>query len=549
MTRSRHASPARLSTTLRRAFATTLATLALTSLTACAGGRGGAQVAQPGEPYDLLILDGRVLDGSGNPWIRADIGIRDERIAAIGRLTGATAARTIDAADRYVAPGFIDAHSHAASGLARPELSQGQPLLAQGVTTIVANPDGGGPLDLAGQRATLEGQGIGVNVALLIGHNTVRTAVLGADERAPTDGELEEMQALVRQGMEDGAFGLSSGLFYAPGSYAATEEVIALARIAGEYGGLYTSHIRDEGNYSAGGLLAAVDEVIRIAEEGGLTGVVTHMKALGPDSWGLSVAATTHIDAARRRGIAVFADQYPYEASSTSLSAALVPRWAHEGGDEALVARIEDPDVRARMLAEVTENLARRGGPASIVVARYEPDPSLEGQTLEDIAEARGAKPEDAALELIAAGSVSIVSFNMSEDDIEHIMRQPYTMTSSDGGLVAMGEGRPHPRNNGAFARKIARYVNERGTIGLEFAVRATTSLPASVFGMTDRGVIREGAWADILVFDPAAVRDTATYTDPHRLAEGMSFVIVNGTLVVDEGRFTDARPGRVLTR
>lgn len=549
MTRPRHASPARRSTTRRRKLAVTLATLALTSLTACAGGRGGAQVAQPGEPYDLLILDGRVLDGSGNPWIRADVAIRNGRIAAIGRLAGATARRTIDAADRYVAPGFIDAHSHAASGLARPELSQGQPLLAQGVTTIVANPDGGGPLDLAGQRATLEGQGIGINVALLIGHNTVRTAVLGADERAPTDAELEEMQALVRQGMEDGAFGLSSGLFYAPGSYATTEEVIALARIAGEYGGLYTSHIRDEGNYSDGGLLAAVDEVIRIAEEGRLTGVVTHMKALGPDSWGLSVAATTHIDAARRRGIAVFADQYPYEASSTSLSAALVPRWAHEGGDEAMVARIEDPDVRARMLPEITENLARRGGPASIVVARYEPDPSLEGQTLADIAEARGAKPEDAALELIAAGSVSIVSFNMSEDDIEHIMRQSYTMTSSDGGLVAMGEGRPHPRNNGAFARKIARYVNERGTIGLEFAVRATTSLPASVFRMTDRGVIREGAWADIIVFDPASVRDTATYTDPHRLAEGMSFVIVNGTLVVDEGRFTDARPGRVLTR
>jgi N-acyl-D-amino-acid deacylase len=293
---------------------------------------------------------------------------------------------------------------------------------------------------------------------------------------------------------------------------------------------VYTSHVRDEANYGIG-LVASVLEVIRIAEEGKLAGIVSHMKALGPDNWGLSMAATMRIDEARARGVPVFADQYPYEASSTSLRAALVP-----GGAEPTEAIVR-------------ENLRRRGGADAIQIAFYATDRALEGKTLAQIAAARRVTPEAAALDMMARGNASIVSFNMSEADIRHIMTRPYTMASSDGGLVLPTAGTPHPRDYGAFARRLAVYVRERGVVGLEFAIRSMTSLPASVFGMKDRGVIREGAAADIAIFDPGQVRDVATYTDPHHLAEGMTYVLVNGVLVVDGGKFTDALPGRVLRR
>ncbi len=500
------------------------------------------------DAYDLVIRGGRVLDGTGNPWIRADVGVRGGRVAAMGDLSRASADRVIDAKGLYVTPGFIDVHSHAAEGLARDGLQQGRPMLAQGVTTVVINPDGGGAVDLAAQRQGFEANGLGINVAQLIGHGVIRRAVLQMDDRAPSPGELDRMRALVRTAMEEGAFGLSSGLFYAPGSYAATEEVIALARIAGEFGGVYESHIRDESDYSVG-VVAAVSEVIRIAEEAGLPGIVTHMKALGPDNWGLAVASTTKIDAARARGVEVFADQYPYAASSTSVTGALIPRWAQVGGEAEMKKRIEASSSRERLLSEVRENIRRRGGPETLVVARFQPEPDLEGRSLAAIADAWQRSPEESALDLAGRGRASLVSFNMSDADLEHIMRQTYTITSSDGGLVAIGEGKPHPRNYGAFARKLAVYVRERRTVGLESAVRSMSSLPALVFRLRDRGVLREGAWADVAVFDPAAVRDTATFTDPHQLAQGMSYVLVNGVVVVDEGQFTDALPGQVLRR
>ena len=508
--------------------------------------------AQPSENFDVLIQNGRVMDGSGNPWIRADVGIRGGSIAAVRRLPGARAARKIDAADRLVTPGFIDVHSHAGEGLNREQLRQGQPLIAQGVTTAVINPDGGGPVDLAAQRAQLEKGGLGPNVALLIGHGSVRRAAMGPANRAPTTEELDTMRGLVRRGMEQGAYGLSSGLFYTPGSFATTEEVIELAKAAAERGGLYTSHIRDEGNYTIG-VVAAVEEVIRIAQEAGTIGVVSHAKALGPDSWGLAHAITHRIDAARGRGVQVFTDQYAYEASSTSLRAALLP----DGVVAPSVEELAKPDSlstdrravfdRAEKIA--TENLRRRGGAAAIVIAHYRPDPAREGRSLEQIAAVQQRAPVREALEMIARGGASVVSFNMSDEDIVHLMRQPYTMTSSDGGLVLLTEGKPHPRNYGAFARKLSLYVRERRTVSLEHAIRSMTSLPAAVFGMTDRGVLREGAAADLAVFDPAKIVERATYTDPHRLAEGMAYVIINGQVVIDDGRFTPALPGKVLRR
>ena len=483
-----------------------------------------------GQPFDVLIRNGRVMDGSGNPWLRADVGITGDRITAVGRLPEATATRVIDAHDRVVAPGFIDVHSHAADGLRSATLHQAQPIVAQGVTTVVVNPDGGGPVDLAAQRMALEAAHPGPNVALLIGHGSVRSAVMGNANRAPTDDELSRMKELVRRGMNEGAFGLSSGLFYVPGSFAKTEEVIELTRVAAEFGGLYTSHVRDEGNYDTG-VRASVQEVIRIAEEARTIGIVTHMKALGTDSWGLSADLLKAIEDARARGVQVFADQYPYDASSTSLRAALLP-----GGVQPTEA-------------VVAENLRRRNGPNAIQIAFYQPDKSLEGKRLSEIAEARNVSPVKAAMDIMAAGNASIVSYNMSEQDIASIMRAPFTMASSDGGLVAVGAGHPHPRDYGAFARRLGVYVRERKVVPLEFAIRSMTSLPASVFGINDRGVIRPGAFADLVIFDPATIRDTATYEDPQKLAEGVSDVLVNGVPVRLDGKFTDQAPGRVLRR
>ncbi|HTI36014.1 MAG TPA: D-aminoacylase [Vicinamibacterales bacterium] len=480
--------------------------------------------------FDILIRNGRVMDGSGNPWIRTDIGITGDRIAAMGRLEGAAAGRIVDAHDLVVAPGFIDVHSHAGEGLGNPALREAQPIVAQGVTTVAINPDGGGPVNLAEQRAMFERGGIGLNVAPLIGHGSVRAAVMGQANRAPTPAELDRMTALVTQALRDGAFGLSSGLFYVPGSFAKTEEVIALARAVAPFGGVYTSHIRDEADYGIG-VEAAVKEVIRIAEEAGVRGIVTHMKALGRDNWGKSASLLKDIDDARSRGVEVFADQYPYEASSTSLRAALAPNGIQ-------------PTEPA-----VTDNLRRRGGPASIMIAFCRRDPSIDGKTLADIAAARQVSPVQAAIDIINGGDASIVSFNMSEADIEAIMRAPYTMASSDGALVPVGAGHPHPRDYGAFARRLAVYVRERKVVSLEFAIRSMTSLPAAVFGIRDRGVVRPGAFADVAIFDPATIADEATYTDPQRLATGVPTVIVNGVIVRDGGKFTGALPGRVLRR
>jgi N-acyl-D-aspartate/D-glutamate deacylase len=519
--------------------------LAVAALLICSA---ASLAAQAPRTFDVLIRHGRVLDGSGNPWVRTDIGIRGDRIVAMGDLGDATATTVITADSLYVAPGFIDTHSHAGEGLARPALSAAQQLLAQGLTTILANPDGGGPVDLAAQRAAFEKTGVGVNVYQMIGHGAVRGAVLGMADRAPTAEELKKMEALVQKGFDDGAVGFSSGPFYAPGSYSKTDELVDLTRIAAKYHAPYQSHIRDESDYTVG-LLAAVEEVITVAREAHTRGVVTHVKALGPNVWGFSSAIVQRIDRARAEGVEVFADQYPYEASSTSLAAALVPRWAQAGGTAAFRARIADPVQRARIIPEMRENLARRGGAARIQVASYGPDRTLDGKTLAQVAAAQNADAVETALTLLAKGDVSIVSFNMLDEDIERLMRQPWTMTSSDGALISFGSGMPHPRGNGAFSRKIRKYVVEDHVVELPAAIRSMTSLPATVFNLADRGVLRPGAFADVVVFDLAKVYDRATYTNPHQMSEGMVDVLVNGKFAVRDGKFTDAHEGRVLRR
>ncbi len=500
------------------------------------------------QQYDLVIRNGRVVDGTGTPWYYADVAVSGDRIVAVGDLSKARARRVIDATDLYVAPGFIDPHSHAGPGLISQELSEARPILAQGITTVFINPDGGGPVDLAGQRAGLLEHGLGVNVAQLVPHGSIRREVLGMEDRAPTAAELERMIDMVREGMEAGAFGLSSGLFYPPGSYADLEEVIQLAKIASEYDGVYTSHIRDESDYNIG-LVAAVKEVLRVARVAGLPGVVTHIKALGPRVWGLSNTVIERIRQARKEGIEVFADQYPYTASATGLGSALLPRWAQVGGRDQLLARFRDPDVRSRIVEEMRDNLDRRGGASRIQFRLHEQDHSIEGKTLQQVADERGVDPIQAALGLIEEGSPGIVSHNMDEADVKRFMQQPWVMTCTDGGLVPMGQGVPHPRNYGAYPRKIRKYVLEDGVLDLADAVRSMTYMPARVFRVPNRGIVREGAVADLVVFDLERLADNATYQDPHQLSEGMVYVLVNGRLAIDKEAFTGELAGKLLSR
>ncbi|MGM0506478.1 MAG: N-acyl-D-amino-acid deacylase family protein, partial [Bacteroidota bacterium] len=493
----------------------------------------------------------RILDGSGNPWFHGEIAILNGRIAAIGgrgELRDAPAEERIDAQGRVTTPGFIDVHSHTGSALTDSSLRSAIPLSAQGITTVIVNPDGGGPVNMADQRASLESGGLGVHVAQMVPHGSLRRHVVGLEDRDATPDELEEMKSLVRQAMEAGAVGLSSGLFYAPGSFAPTEELVELARVVAEYDGVYQSHIRDESDYTIG-VVAAVEEVIRIAEESGATGVVSHIKVLGPNVWGESETLVQTIRAARERGVDVVADQYPYNASATSLSAALMPRWALEGGGEAFRERLEDSGIRQRIREEAVVNLARRGGAERISIRNSSTFPQYEAMNLQEIARDMDMHPLDAALRLLEESSPGIISFNMQEEDIETLMREPFTMTSSDGGLVAMGDGVPHPRNNGSFARKISRYVMERGTLTLEDAVRRATSLPARTHKLMDRGLLLPGYRADLLIFDPQQVRDHATFTDPHQLSTGFDDVMVNGEWVRRNGDPTGQLPGNVLTR
>jgi N-acyl-D-amino-acid deacylase len=520
-------------------------TLRVLAVIAFAGSQAAAPASQVAEaPFEVLIRNGHVVDGTGSPPVQSDIGLRGGRIAAIGRLGNRAATRVIEAEGLTVTPGFIDVHSHASDGLAGT-LKEARQLLAQGITAVALNPDGGGPVDIKSQRAAYEKQHVGVNVMLYVGHGSIRRQVLGMADRAPTTTELDRMVGLVRAGMGAGAIGLSSGLYYAPGSYAKIEEVIAMAKAAGEAGGVYESHIRDEADYNIG-VVAAVEEVVRVAEEGRLPAIVAHMKALGPASWGKSRTLVERIQQARDRGIEVWADQYPYDASGTGIIGALIPRWAEVGGRQEMLKRIDGRD-RVRLLADIGRNFERRGGADKLVISSYAPDRSLEGKSLADVARARKEPAEEAVLDLLVKSDAGLVSFNMSESDVDLIMRQPFTMTCSDGGLVPFGDGKPHPRGNGAFARKLRVYVNERGVIDLPFAIRSMTGLPASVFGMKDRGILRPGAWADVVVFDPARVRDTATYTDPHQMAEGIRYAIVNGVIVRDDGTFTGKLPGKVV--
>ncbi len=501
--------------------------------------------------HDLILRNGMVVDGSGNPWFRADVAIDGDRIAAISPKLAATARREIDAKGLVVAPGFIDLHTHARRGVFENPACENY--IRQGVTTIFEGPDGDSPLPIATFLARVEAAKPAPNFATFIGHGSVRSEVLGREDRDPTPQELERMRELVRQGMRDGAFGLSSGLFYAPGVFAETEEVVELARVAGELGGIYITHMRDE----AAGVVPSVRETIRIGVEGRLPAQITHHKVMGVPNVGKSTETLRLLHEARARGVDVTSDAYPYTASSTSLHSALLPPWANEGGRSAMLARLADPAQRAKIRAFAIDaiRLERGGGdPKNIQIAWAEHEPALAGKTLAAIMRERGVEPTvenaaDTVLQLLQKGQVRAIYHAINPPDVDRILADPFTMIASDGEVTIFGQASPHPRSYGTFARVLGVYVRERRLIRLEEAIRKMTSFPAQRVGLTDRGLLRPGMKADVVVFDPATVGDRATYENPHQYAVGFIAVIVNGTPVLDGGTLTAARPGRVLRR
>ena len=506
----------------------------------------GRSAAQVQARYDLLIAGAQVVDGTGAPARRADVAITAGRIAAVGTIARTEARETIDAAGLIVAPGFIDVHTHADDLIEQPRAEN---FVRMGVTTIVAGNCGSSSLDVGKALAEIEQAGASVNFATLIGHNTVRREVMGTANRPPTIPELARMKALVWRAMADGAVGFSTGLQYVPGTYAQTAEIIELARVAGNEGGVYASHMRNEGT----ALEDAVSETIRVGEMSGCRVQISHLKVDSPSRWGASAKALALIDSARKRGIVVEADQYAYTAASSNLGIRF-PSWALEGGQPQITARLNDAATWAKIKDEIRALLAERGltDLSFAVVASYRADPSLNGLSMQHVAtRLKGSESADAQLEaareMMLAGGASMVYHFMSDQDIDRIMKHPMVGVASDSSVVALGEGVPHPRGYGNNPRVLGEYVRVRKVMTLEEAVRKMTSLPADQFRLVDRGRIVKGNFADIVVFDRATVSDAATFDKPHAYPRGIPFVFVNGALVVKNGEHTGAKPGKAL--
>lgn len=501
--------------------------------------------------YDLVITGGMVIDGTGTPAYRADVAINAGRIAAVSRtpIDASLGRRRINATGLIVTPGFIDLHAHLDPILTMPDAESH---VRQGVTLALGGPDGGGAAPLAPYLARVEQQKLGLNVAFLTGHNTIRRAVMGTANRAPTPEELQRMRSMVAQSMGQGAFGLSTGLRYIPGFYSNTDEVVALAQVAADSGGIYTSHLREE----AVGLFEGVAEALEIGRRARIPVVLTHHKVVGRQMWGKSVTTLAMVDSARRAGTDVMIDQYPYTASHTGLDI-LVPPWALAGGDSALRRRLEDPMLNDSIERGVVENLLndRGGGDLKRVqFSRVRWDSTLNGKTLYDLVTRLNVDPtlENAApivIDAVLKGGAGTVFHVIDEADVKRIMAHPQTMIASDGRLNRLGDAVPHPRAYGTFPRVLGKYVREDKVLTLEQAVRKMTSMPAARLGLTDRGCLREGCAADVTIFDAQRVRDVGTYTDPHHYPEGIPWVIVNGVPVVENGAFGAARPGKVLRR
>ncbi len=503
--------------------------------------------ATAAEPlFDLVVTHARIVDGSGNPWFRADIGIRDGRIAHIGRIFPGEGRETIDAKNQIAAPGFIDVHAHVESIY---NLPAAESFIRMGVTSLVTGNCGSSATDVGEFLGRIKDAPLAVNIATLVGHGSVRRRVMNLDDRAPTPAELVQMEAIVEQAMKDGAVGMSTGLIYAPGTYAKTDEITALARVVARHGGLYATHMRSEGEKVS----EAIQETIQIGEQAGLPVEISHFKISSRKLWGQSPLTIGLVREARARGLTVTVDQYAYTASSTSLDSRL-PTWLRAGGFEEAKKRLSDAATRERVVSEMKEALMRSGFKdfSYAMVASYKPDSAFNGRSIAEITkQVRGKKDVKSQIEQILAmyeaGGAGMIYHSMSEDDVQRIMREPFTMIASDSGVRQIDESVPHPRGYGNNTRVLARYVRELKLISLEDAIRKMTSLPAQTFGLRDRGMLREGFAADLVIFDENTIADQATFEKPHQFPIGISEVLVNGLPVYTGGQMTGARPGVAL--
>lgn len=497
--------------------------------------------------FDILVRNARVVDGTGNPWFRTDVGVRDGRIAAVGPLKGRSGYLDIDAAGRVLAPGFIDVHTHIEGSVEK--VPRGDNYILDGVTTVITGNCGGSEVELGQWFQKIEKLGLGLNVGSLIGHNGVRRAVMGTANRLATPEEIEKMQALVEQAMRDGPVGFSTGLIYIPGTYSNTEEVIALAKAAAKYGGVYASHMRDEGAK----VLQAIEEAVSVGKAAGVPVQLSHFKIDNKGLWGNSTQSLALVEKYRQEGVDVVVDQYPYNRSSTNLGIVL-PSWALADGQEEISKRLGDPSTRARIVDEMQTRLTNLGHKdySYATVAGFLPDRSIEGKTIPEVAVMKG-KPKalqgeiDTILEIITNGGAQMVYHSMGDEDMERIMRYPNTAFASDGGIREFGVGQPHPRSYGTNARVLAEYVREKKVLALEDAIRRMTSLPARTFGLKDRGLIKTDMVADLVLFDPELVRDMATFAEPHQYTQGFDYVIVNGKVAAEGGKPTNVRAGKVV--
>ncbi|QYH39369.1 D-aminoacylase [Algoriphagus sp. NBT04N3] len=499
------------------------------------------------DKYDLIIINGTILDGTGSDSFQADIGILDERIVEIGDLKNAEAKTIIDASGMVVSPGFIDMHTHLEPIMEMPDAKS---LIMQGVTLALGGPDGGGPWPFGSYLDSLEQLGTGPNLAYLIGHNTIRREVMGNVDQAPTLSQMDSMKNYVEMAMKEGAFGISTGLKYLPGTFAKVDEIISLSKVASSYQGIYTSHLREEGL----GLIDAVQEAILISKEAEIPVVLTHHKAIGVKMWGASVKTLSLVDSARKEGLDIMMDQYPYAASHTGISV-LIPSWALEGSE--FSNRVQDPILKDSIKSGIIFNILNdRGGNdlRRIQFSRVSWRKELEGKTLHDWAILEGMEPtvENGAELVIQAqlnGGTGTIYHAMDDADVERIMKHPMTMIGSDGRLSQPGDGHPHPRAYGTFPRILGYYVREKNILDLPTAIHKMTGLSAQRLGIQDRGIIKKGNFADLTIFDPEKIIDRSTFTDPHQYPTGVQFVLVNGRLIVDQGEFQDIRPGKILRK
>lgn len=501
----------------------------------------------PKPKFDVLILNGTIYDGTGGDPFQADIGIVGDRIVEIGDLDKETSVEVIDATDMAVAPGFIDMHTHLEPIMEMPMMES---LLRQGVTFALGGPDGGGSWPFGEYLDSLESLPLGINVGFLTGHNTIRKAVMEMEDRQPSPEELSTMESMVSQSMEEGAFGISTGLKYLPGTFSEVAEVIALSKKAAEKGGIYTSHLREEGL----GLLPAVREAVSISKEAAIPVVLTHHKAIGVNMWGASQLTLAIVDSARSQGLNILIDQYPYAASHTSISV-LIPSWAMEGNQFA--ERVQNQELRDSIKSGIIFNILHdRGGSdlRRIQFSKVEWQKDLEGKTLHDWAIESGMKPtveNGAELVIIAQlnGGTGTIFHAMDEKDVENIMVHPVTMIGSDGRLSKPGEGHPHPRAYGTFPRVLGVYVREKKLMTLETAIHKMTGLSAKSIGLKDRGEIAVGKLADITIFDPETVIDQSTYANPHQYPLGIEYVLVNGIPAVESQAITGKASGKVIRK